>query len=290
MNGHIEAPCEQSPALDLNPWVGREEQRGDRIDQRIAQALAATLDLDPEAFAVGAELPPLWHWVYFTPTARRREIGADGHPQRGGFLPPVDLPNRMWAGGRLTFIQPLRVGEAVERTSRILRCERKSGRNGELVFVTVQHTVSGQRGVCLVEEQDIVYRQPSVGTAPLAGSPVQGCAEFGTRLQPDPVLLFRYSALTFNAHRIHYDQPYATGDEGYPGLVVHGPLAATLLLEAFRAAHPGRRVRQFSFRAVGPLFATTAFDLCGELTGPHGAALWIDCEGRLTMKAELIFD
>lgn len=290
MNGCTEATRDEQPALNLTQWLGREERRTDRIDERIAQALAATLDLDPDGFATGAELPPLWHWVYFTPKARRSEIGVDGHPQRGGFLPPIALPNRMWAGGRLTFIQPLRVGEAVERTSRIARCERKSGRNGELVFVTVEHSITGERGLCLVEEQDIVYRQPTVGTTPLAGAPVEGCAEFGGRIQPDPVLLFRYSALTFNGHRIHYDQPYTTAEEGYPGLVVHGPLAATLLLEAFRAAHPAKRVRQFAFRAVGPLFATTAFDLCGELTGPDSAALWTDCDGRLSMKADLSFD
>lgn len=285
MNG-----CNEATRVDLTQWVGREERRADRIDQRVAQALAATLDLDPDSLEEGAELPPLWHWVYFTPSARHSEIGADGHPKRGGFLPPVDLPNRMWAGGRVSFEQPLRVGEAVSRVSRILRCERKTGRNGELVFVTVEHTVSGARGVCLVEEQDIVYRQPAAKGAALAGAVVEGCAEFRRPIHPDPVLLFRYSALTFNAHRIHYDQPYATLEEGYPGLVVHGPLAATLLLEAFRATHPAKRIRRFAFRAVGPLFDTSDFDVCGQLTGPGSAALWTDCDGRLAMKAEVTFD
>jgi 3-methylfumaryl-CoA hydratase len=282
--------CDEKPALDLTQWVGREEVRADRVDQRIAQALAATLDLDPDHFQEGSELPPLWHWVYFTPNARRSEIGTDGHPHRGGFLPPVDLPNRMWAGGRLSFAQPLRVGEAITRTSRIARCERKTGRNGDLVFVTVEHMVSGERGVCLVEEQDIVYRDPTPAGAAIAGGAVEGCAEFGQRIKPDPVLLFRYSALTFNSHRIHYDQPYTTGEEGYPGLVVHGPLAATLLVEAFRAAHPDKRIRRFAFRGVGPLFATEEFDVCGELTGPDTASLWTECDGRLAMKADVTFD
>lgn len=284
------APNAEHATTDLSQWVGREEVRTDRIDLRIAQALAATLDIDPATLEEGSELPLLWHWVYFTPTARRSEIGADGHPQRGGFLPPVELPNRMWAGGRLSFQQPLRIGETVTRVSRIVRCERKNGRNGELVFVTVAHTLSGEHGVCLVEEQDIVYRQPAAKGAPLAESPVEGCAEFGQRIQPDPVLLFRYSALTFNAHRIHYDQPYATEEEGYPGLVVHGPLGATLLLGAFSAAHPHKRVRRFSFRGIGPLFATAAFDVCGELSGPDSAALWSECDGRLAMKADVSFD
>lgn len=282
--------CNKTSTVDLTQWVGRGELSADRIDQRVAQALAAMFDRDPETLNEGAELPPLWHWVYFTPNARQSEIGADGHPKRGGFLPPVDLPNRMWAGGRLSFEQPLRVGEAVTRISRIARCERKVGRNGDLVFVTVEHTVSGERGVCLVEEQDIVYRQPTPKGAPPAGAAVEGRADFRERIHPDPVLLFRYSALTFNAHRIHYDKPYATHEEGYPGLVVHGPLAATMLLEAFRTRHPAKRIRSFAFRAVGPLFDTTDFDLCGQLTGPDSADLWTDCEGRLAMKAQVTFD
>lgn len=285
MNG-----CNALTPIDLSQWVGREERRTDCIDQRVAQALAATLNLDPDALQEGAELPPVWHWVYFTPNARSSEIGSDGHPRRGGFLPPVDLPNRMWAGGRLSFEQPLRVGEAVTRVSRIVRCERKTGRNGELVFVTVEHRVSGERGVCLVEEQDIVYRQPAPKGAALAGAAVDGSADFRQSIHPDPVLLFRYSALTFNSHRIHYDQPYATQEEGYPGLVVQGPLAATLLLEAFRATQPAKRIRRFAFRAVGPLFDTTDFDVCGQLTGPGSADLWVDCGGRLTMKADVMFD
>jgi 3-methylfumaryl-CoA hydratase len=285
MNGCIEVST-----ADLTPWVGRTEVRVDRVDQRTAQALAATLDLDPYTMKMGAELPPLWHWVYFTPNARRNEVGSDGHPTRGGFLPPVDLPNRMWAGGRLSFLRPLQVGEAVSRSSRIVRCERKNGRSGELVFVTVEHSISGKRGVCLIEEQDIVYRQPAPKGSPLAGAVIEGHAEYRQPIHPDPVLLFRYSALTFNAHRIHYDQPYATQEEGYPGLIVHGPLAATLLLEAFRVTHPAKRIRSFTFRAVGPLFSTADFDVCGQLTGPDSASLWADCEGRLAMKAEVTFD
>ncbi|NMG42514.1 acyl-CoA dehydrogenase [Aromatoleum toluvorans] len=278
-----------SEGQDLSTWIGRSETRGDVIDTRTAHALAATLDYAADEVFAAGELPPLWHWVYFTPSARAREIGPDGHPRRGGFLPPVELPNRMWAGGRLQFLQPLRLGKQVERVSRILRCERKRGRSGDLVFVTVEHTLSGEDGVALIEEHDIVYRQPAPKGGPLAGENVDAQAEFRQRIHPDPVLLFRYSALTFNGHRIHYDHPYATGVEGYPGLVFHGPLTATLLLDAFRAAHPDKRVTRFAFRAVGPLFDNTDFDVCGRITGPGTAALWTDCDGRLTMKAEVSF-
>ena len=282
-------PAQQAPT-DLASWVGREELRNDRIDLRIAQALAASLDHEPTSVGEGDALPPLWHWVYFTPNARASEIGPDGHPRRGGFLPPVELPNRMWAGGRVSFVQPLQVGEAVSRVSRILRCERKSGRTGDLIFVTVEHTLSGSKGVAVVEEQDIVYRNAAPAGGKPAGEAVPPQADFRRRIAIDPVLLFRYSALTFNGHRIHYDHPYATKVEGYPGLIVHGPLTATLLLEAFREAHPEKRIRRFSFRAVGPLFDTHHFDVCGHISGPDSAELWTDENGRLTMKATVSFD
>ncbi len=274
---------------DLSAWVGREEEREDLIDLRTAQALAATFDHDPQQIRPGVELPPLWHWVYFTPNTRQSELGADGHPRRGGFLPPVELPNRMWAGSRFEFRQPLRVGEAVSRRSRILRCERKSGRSGELVFVTVQHTLANAVGIALVEEHDIVYRQPAPPGAAAGGSTVSATAEFRRLIHPDPVLLFRYSALTFNGHRIHYDQPYATRQEGYPGLVVHGPLIASLLMENFRAAHPAAKVKRFAFRAIGPLYDIEDFEVCGRIIAPGKAELWTDCSGRVTMTAELDF-
>lgn len=281
-------PPSASPALEN--WIGRQESRLDTLDLRQAQALAATLDYDPAQALASGELPPLWHWIYFNPIARRSELGPDGHPQRGGFLPPVELPNRMWAGGRFVFHRPLRLGQQAQRLSTIRRCERKEGRNGPLVFVTVHHAISDTDGLALEEEHDIVYRQPTPHGTPLAGEAAPSAADFRRRVQPDPVLLFRYSALTFNGHRIHYDHPYATATEGYPGLVFHGPLTATLLLEAFRAEHPSKTVRRFDYRAVGPLFDNTDFDVCGRLTnlnGQAGAALWTDCAGRVTMKAQV---
>ncbi len=275
--------------LSLSDWVGREQISHDRIDPRPAIALAATLDLDDGFIEARGTLPPLWHWIYFTPAARRSELGVDGHPVRGGFLPPVELPNRMWAGGRFQFYRDLRLGEEVSRRSRIMRCERKSGRAGDLAFVTVHHWISGEQGLALEEDHDIVYRNPAAKGAALAGEVATQAADFRETIVPDPVLLFRYSALTFNGHRIHYDYPYVTETEGYPGLVFHGPLTATLLLEVFRKVHPAWRVREFSFRAVGPLFDHQPFEICGRITGPDEARLWTDCAGRLTMKADVRF-
>jgi len=280
----------QHDVIDHGAWVGREEVRSDRVDLRIAQGLAVTLDYEPSSLLEGDSLPALWHWVYFTPDTRTNELGTDGHPKRGGFLPPVELPNRMWAGGRLNFIQPLKVGERIERVSRILRCERKRGRAGDLVFVTVEHSISGSSGVAIVEEQDIVYRNAAPTGGPLAGEVAPNVADYRVNINPDPLLLFRYSALTFNAHRIHYDYPYVTQVEGYPGLVVHGPLTATLLLDAFRNRHSDKHIKTFAFRAVGPLFDRHYFDVCGRITGPDSAELWTDEAGRLTMKATVTFE
>ena len=293
-----EAPAVVPPApgsLDaaqLRAWVGRSETRQDEVRPQPAAALAATLDLDPAEPATGTQLPPLWHWLYFTPLTRAGETGPDGHALRGGFLPPVPLPRRMWAGGRLQFHQPLRVGDAVSRVSRIGDVQVKQGRAGALVFVTVGHAVSGPAGLALSEEHDIVYREPPQPGAP---QPVPQAApageSFAREIVPDPVLLFRYSALTFNGHRIHYDRSYAAEVEGYPGLVVHGPLIATLLLDLLRRERPRAQVRSFSFRAVRPVFDIHRFTACGrEQTGADGSrtvALWArDHEGLLAMQAE----
>jgi 3-methylfumaryl-CoA hydratase len=275
--------------IDISAWAGREDRMSDVIEIRTVAALAATLDQDLNAVLPAGLLPPLWHWAYFTPSARTSELGVDGHPKRAGLLPPIALPNRMWAGGRLKFLQALRIGERVSRASRIAACNRKSGRSGDLVFVTVEHTIAGETGVAIVEEQDIVYRQQQPKGGPLGGEKVVARAEFQQHVHPDAVLLFRYSALTFNSHRIHYDLAYTTNEEGYPGLVVHGPLVATLLLQVFRAAHPDKQVTGFAFRALGPLVVTQDFEVCGRLSGPDTAELWTDCDGRLTMKADVTF-
>ncbi len=277
----------------LTDWVGRTESRTDHVTATPVAALAATLDRDADVSAdPGAPLPPLWHWLYFTPLAPQREIGDDGHAKRGGFLPPVPLPRRMWAGGRLEFLRPLRVGDALTRLSRIASVEVKEGRSGKLVFVTVRHEYTDAAGVALAEEHDIVYRdnpQPGAKSPPPQSAPAD--AVFSREIVPDPVLLFRYSALTFNGHRIHYDRPYVTEVEGYPGLVVHGPLIATLLLDLLSRELPQARVRAFEFRAVRPVFDIHRFTVCGKPADDGTVALWAcDHEGWLTMQAQARID
>lgn len=277
---------------ELRAWIGRSETVHDTVHPTPVAALTATLDHPAADTSPGTPLPPLWHWLYFLPLHRQSDIGADGHARRGGFLPPVPLPRRMWAGSQFDFIAPIRVGDRVARTSTIEDVSSKEGRTGKLVFVKVRHEIrcNGASAPALVEFHDIVYRdaqQPGDVAPPPQAAPAQ--AAWRRQIVPDDVLLFRYSALTFNAHRIHYDHPYVTREEGYPGLVVHGPLTATLLLEAFRNAHPDKTVRRFAFRAVGPLYDHQPFDVCGALDGPGTARLWSDCDGRLTMKADVSF-
>jgi 3-methylfumaryl-CoA hydratase len=271
----------------LQTWVGRSETRSDLVTAAPLTGLAATLDRDDPPPAEGTAVPPLWHWLYFLPQAPAREIGDDGHPRRGGFLPPVPLPRRMWAGGRLAFEQPLRVGERVERESTILSVDGKQGRSGMLVFVTVQHRYRVGGAVALTEEHDIVYRDaPQPGAAPAAPLPAPADVAFERAIVPDPVLLFRYSALTFNGHRIHYDRPYVTEVEGYPGLIVHGPLIATLLLDLLRRERPGATVLRFEFKAVRPVFDIHRFSVCGRPAEQGAFELWArDHEGALAMQA-----
>ena len=276
--------------MDIEPlqqWIGRAERRADLVTATPVAALSATLDRDDREPLPGTDLPPLWHWLYFTPLARQSEIGPDGHPKRGGFLPPVPLPRRMWAGGRLEFHHPLRVGDEITRESRIADVRGKTGRSGSLVFVDVPHEIADARGVAITEEHDIVYRDN-----PAPGAPVPeprrapDDAAFSREIVPDPVLLFRYSALTFNGHRIHYDRSYVTDVEGYPGLIVHGPLIATLLLDLLRREMPRTRVRRFEFRAVRPLFDIHRFTVCGRPDGDRTVRLWArDHEGFLAMEA-----
>jgi 3-methylfumaryl-CoA hydratase len=269
----------------LKTWIGRREVLDDRLGLFPPAALSATLDRDDPPPAEGDPLPPLWHWLYFLPRARQSEIGPDGHPKRGGFLPPVDLPRRMWAGGRLSFHAPLRLGEPVRRVSTIADVSAKSGRSGTLVFVLVRHEITGPAGLAITEEHDIVYRDaPSPGEAPPAPKPAPADSTWHRAITPDDVLLFRYSALTFNGHRIHYDRRYVTTEEGYPGLIVHGPLLATLLVDLFRR-NDTRPVKSFSFRALSPVFDTTPFTVHGTPT-PDGAKLWVRRDdGALCMEA-----
>ena len=282
-------------AADLARWVGKTETATDTITATPYAALSATLDRDPGQAPAGTPLPPLWHWLYFLPLYRQSEVGPDGHAQRGGFLPPVPLPRRMWAASQLEFKRPLRLGDAIRRVSTITDVSEKSGRTGALVFVKVRHEIraNDEASPAIVEFHDIVFREaPKAGDVapPPKAAPTQ--SRWQRRVVPDAVLLFRYSALTFNAHRIHYDRKYVTGVEGYPGLVVHGPLIATLLLDLLREKLPDATVRRYEFRAVRPLFDTNAFDVCGE-PAPDGKSvrLWAkDHEGALAMDATAEID
>ena len=272
----------------LRSWIGRQEVVHDRVSRFPVAALSATLDREDAAPAAGDALPPLWHWLYFLPTARQSVLGDDGHPARGGFLPPVPLPRRMWAGGRFTFHRPLLVDEAISRVSTVQDVTVKQGRNGALCFVLVRHEVSGESGLALVEEHDIVYRDaPQAGEAPAAPRAVRTDGVWERVIQPSDPLLFRYSALTFNSHRIHYDRRYVTEVEGYPGLIVHGPLIATLLMDLLRR-NTDRTVASFRFRAVSPLFDTAAFSVHAAPDGER-VALWArNPEGHLAMEAEAL--
>ncbi len=273
---------------DLAAWIGRSETLHDTLHATPPRALNATLDHPAADFATGTPLPPLWHWLYFLPLHRQSEIGPDGHAKRGGFLPPVPLPRRMWAGSQFEFRAPLRVGDAVERTSTIADVTVKQGRTGPLVFVKVRHEIrcNGAAEAALVEFHDIVYREAKrpgdVEPPPQAAQPG---APWQRELVPDDVLLFRYSALTFNGHRIHYDRKYVTEVEGYPGLIVHGPLIATLLMDLLRREAPGADVAAFRFKAVRPTFDGAPMRVNGAREG-QTVKLWAqDHEGWLTMDA-----
>jgi len=250
---------------DLSRWVGRNLVRRDWVNPNRLAAWNATLDRDDPFPQDGEAVPPGFHWALFPSLARQSELGPDGHERRGGFLPPVPLAHRMWAGSSLAFKQPLRVGEGVQRISLIESVEEKHGRAGALVFVKVRHSIHGADGLAIDDEQTLVYRNGSTPSeaAPPATEQLAPEGKWRRQVVPDDVLLFRYSALTFNGHRIHYDRRYATELEGYPGLVVHGPLLATLLLDLIRRELPDRSVEKFRFRALRPTFDTSAFTVEG---------------------------
>ncbi len=285
--------CFMSTPINENPyqeWVGKEESVTELIGERTSQAMAATLDMKA-APRTGDPLPPGWQWLYFIPSVARSELGIDGHPAKGGFLPPVALPRRMWAGSRVEYRKPLLVGSEAMRRSKILKVSNKQGKAGALCFVTVEHTISDDGGICRVEEQDIVYKEATPPGTPLATTrPYEAEAQWTRIVTPDTTLLFRYSALTFNGHRIHYDLDYARNEEGYPQLVVHGPLTATLLQQYAVELGRGRDLKQFDFRAVSPLFVDRAFTLEAREEDDKSLALWArGPDGELAMQASARF-
>ena len=278
-------------AVHLRRWIGRSENAADTVNLWPFAAFAATLDEEREPVP-GDAIPPGGHWLLFLPHARQSTLGPDGHPRRGGFLPPVELPRRMWAGGRLEFRAPVRIGDAVTRTSTIKDVTIKEGRSGTLAFVVVRHEIFADGSLAISEEHDIVYRQaPAPNAAPPEPPPAPEGAMWARTVTPDPVLLFRYSALTFNGHRIHYDHPYATHEEGYRGLVVHGPLIATLLMDLCRRSRPDSALTRFDFRAVSPLFDDRPFRLEGvPAADGRTAKVWArGPDGQLAMTADAAF-
>lgn len=268
-------------AVNLQEWIGRTDQRWDTIDPGPMRRLAMTIDAPLADVTEGTPLPPLWHWVYFLGTATREGTAQDGHPKRGDFLPPVPQARRMYAGGSLSFHGPIRVGDHLQRVSTVMSVEDKTGRSGRLTIVRVRHEVGGETPV-LTEEQDLVFIDR--GTPPdIETLPVPEPQMWGERFITDEVLLFRFSALTFNSHRIHYDRDYATGVEGYRDLVVQGPLTAILLAEMARVN--GVDLRTFRFRAQAPLYVGDPIHLRGTAEAPSVRMTAYDDRGVAAMEA-----
>lgn len=267
----------------LQTWVGRSELREDNLVAAPVDRLSATLDHPSSLAGPAGILPPCWHWLYFHDAEPISGLGADGHPRRGGFLPPVPLPRRMWAGSRVTFLSPLMLGDVARKQSTIIDIRQRHGGSGALLFVTLKHEVFVNDKLVIEEIQDLVYRDGDITRRKTLPAP--DGAQWHRKLTPDSVMLFRYSALTFNSHRIHYDRNYATEEEGYPSLVVQGPLTATLLLDLLRRRQPTTTLAWFEFRAVAPVLEGLELTLQGRRDGEL-IALWAsDAEGSLAMEA-----
>ncbi|MDM1769297.1 hypothetical protein [Acinetobacter sp. 226-4] len=278
---------------NFNAWIGKKEISGDFVSSRPVEMMQALLNQEDKNLTV---LPHLYHWFYFLPIVDGQELAEDGHPKKGSFLPPIPFPKRMWAGGRLHFISPIHINQNIRRESEILKVELKHGKSGDMYFVTVKHSIYAEDKLAITEEHDIVYREASNQVQTQASTQVSTVKTDDSRnytykkqFPIDTVSLFRYSAITFNGHRIHYDRPYATQIEGYPGLIVHGPLLATLLLHTFKKENPNKEVSSFEFRAVNPVFDFNDFYICGDIQQENGE-LWIEKEdGLVAMKAKISF-
>ena len=273
-------------------WIGRTQTTEDEIGPKRAQALQAALDSQVRTLQEGDPLPPLWHWLYFWDLAPASTLGPDGHPERGNFLPPITLPRRMWAGSRVTFHRPLRLGVSASRRSAIADLRFKSGGSGRLAFLTLRHEIVVGGETLIEEEQDIVYleaRNPNDPMRPGEGAPAD--PPWRRKVVADSVLLFRYSALTFNNHRIHFDHPYAVDIEGYPGLVVHGPLLATLMVDLACRERSGAEIAAFRFRAIRPVFGGPSFTVAGRpARDGQSADIWVaDSDSLLAMHGQVEF-
>lgn len=279
----------QAEADRLLQWVGRSEITSGYAYGALADVLSATLDRDDPPHAEGTPLPPGWHWLCFPEAVKLADTGYDGHRKTGGFMPPVPLPRRMWAGNRMQFLRPIRAGDVLDRKSTIADLRFKTGGGGKLCFVTVRHEIFARQELATVEEHDVVYRETAIPGAP-AAKPRPAPAEpiWSRTIAPNPVLLFRFSALTMNSHRIHYDRGFAMDQEGYPGLVFHGPLTMILLMDLFRRSMPEARMSRFAVRATAPIYDDRPFEIQGAPgESDEEAWLWaLTPEGELAMVGE----
>lgn len=270
---------------NFDAWIGKKEVLSDFTHPRSVSMMQALLNQPDNKIS---ELPHLYQWFYFLPIVDSENLAEDGHPRKGGFLPPIPFPKRMWAGSRIEFIKPVLLSTNIRKESEITKIQFKSGKSGDMYFVTVKHSIFSNDTLAIVEEQDIVYRAASNQPQTLkAGTPIAVTEKPYTYKKSFPVnttTLFRYSALTFNSHKIHYDRPYATETEGYPGLVIHGPLLATLLLHTFKQENSDKKISHFEFKAVNPVFDFNTFSIYGAVQSNH-AELWIEkSDGQIAMK------
>ncbi len=271
----------------LNAYVGRSRAEHDVVTANQAQAMAALLDRDPAQLQTGAVLPEFWHWIYFKPAVRQSDLGTDGHPRRGEFLPPIELPRRMWAGGRLQFLQSIAIGDEIERKTEIISVEEKQGRSGSLVVLKLRHLISNETGPCVDEQQDLVYCEiPKSDRLPSQQTVQLDDIDWQEIFAADAVILFRFSALTFNSHRIHYDYPYVTQVEGYRSLVVHGPLTALLLLEVAKR-HAKTAPASYEYRALGPLFNDEPITLAGRTKRSETEVWAVGATGSVAMQGRI---
>ena len=272
-------------------WIGKQSSTKALVTAYQADALTATLDRDDPPYKEGDVIPPGWHLFYIREVVKLRDTAEDGHPKRGDFLPPIDLPRRMWAGTKATYHKPIHIGENISNVTTIESVTPKVGKTGQLVFLKLKNEISGEDGVATTELQDVVYREEAQpGVAAPEPPPPPGDALWKRTIHPSSVLLFRYSALTMNSHRIHYDRTYVTEVEKYPGLLVHGPLTFTLLLDLFRRENADKILKSFAVRAVSPIYDTHDFVVEGTLNGDGDATLWaLNHEGRLAMSAKARF-
>jgi 3-methylfumaryl-CoA hydratase len=282
----------EDAAPDYRAWIGQKRTSEDFIAPFPPKALVATFDTDDPEPKIGDELPPVWHWLYFLDTSPGSTLGRDGTPTRGSFLPPIPLPRLMWAGTQFTFHKaPLRIGDHARREQEVISIEPKSGSTGQMVFVTQRAHISGPAGLAITEERGSVFREDTKpGEKQKAPRPAPADATWSKVINPDPVLLFRFSALTFNPHRIHYDQPYATAVEGYPGMLVHGPLMSLAQIELARRSNRGRRVATYSCRALAPVYAGAPFSVHARAETDGSVTTWIaDPNGGMAQQGKVTF-